>query len=83
MENICKYNQYPLINQYNVLCLNNGTIVSNSIDETPPYINSTKQYSALMGDEKKLINQLEYGDNLSKLENASEELSQLKAEKEN
>jgi len=69
VKNECRYNDTPLIRYENIVCLENENIITNLIDDTAPFINDNKQYIALIENEEKLIQQLEYGDNLSKLEN--------------
>lgn len=69
LNNNCQYNSNVIINNMNILCLKGEYIESYPIDNNPPSINTNKQYTSLLKNKEKLINQLEYNDNLSSKEN--------------
>lgn len=69
INNICGNQNVVTNDENNIYCLNNNEILIHKIDESAPSINTNKQYVSLRENVSKLIDNLEYYDDLSSKEN--------------
>lgn len=69
IDNKCSEKSFVDIKVNEVFCLENEYLVSFAVDNIHPTINIEKKYVALKEEKEKLINQLEYEDDLSSKQN--------------
>lgn len=74
MGNLCSFNSEVYIYDFNIYCLIDDEIKIFSIDTENPTVNKDKIYVALKENKLKLIEQLDYSDNLTSKENIKVEI---------